>query len=211
MARLTWDASGERFYETGVDRGVLYVDDIGVPWNGLISVSETSNGGEARPYYIDGVKYLNLATAEEFQATLTALSSPPEFGICDGVASLQNGLFATQQPRRSFGLSYRTMVGNDLETKARGYKIHLVYNALSGPAERSYSTLGEDTQPTIFSWPITTLPPSLTGRKPTAHFVVDTRYTPVDILAEVEDLLYGNDSFPPSLPTVDALVAIFQS
>lgn len=212
MPRLTWSAVGERFYETGIDRGVLYVDnEIGVAWTGLISVTENSSGGEAKPYYLDGIKYLNLSAAEEFEATLNAFSSPSEFAQCDGVASIHNGLFATQQPRKSFGFSYRTRVGNDLDGSDHGYKIHLVYNALSEPSDNAYSTIGESAEPSIFSWQISTLPPGLTGYKPTAHFVIDSRRTPKGLMAHIEDLLYGSIANSPRLLPPQELLDLVKS
>ena len=210
MTRLSWAATGERFYETGVDRGVLYVGlEPGVAWTGLISVSETPTGGEPRPFYQDGIKYLNLAAAEEFAATINAFSAPKEFAPCDGISSVQNGLFATQQPRKAFGLSYRTNIGNDVDGQNHGYKIHLVYNALAGPSERTNATMGAEVQPTTLTWQITTLPPSLTGRKPTAHFVIDSRYALPSLLIDVEDILYGNETSEARLPTVSELVDMF--
>lgn len=210
MTRLDWNAPGTRYYETGVDRGVLYVgSDPGVAWTGLISVSENPSGGEPKPFYIDGIKYLNLSTAEEFEANLSAFSSPAEFGPCDGVRSIQNGLFVTQQSRKQFGLTYRTKVGNDTQGVDHAYKIHLVYNALSGPSNRASNTESESPDPTTFQWNITTLAPAITGYRPTAHLVVDTRYTDPEVLLELEDLLYGNESGAPSLPTPDELIVIF--
>lgn len=212
MTRLNWDARGERFFETGVDRGVLYVgNNVGVAWPGLISVGENPSGGEPRPYYIDGVKYLNLSSAEEFQATIAAFSSPKEFGVCDGEAAIQNGLFVTQQPRKAFNFSYRTQIGNDIEGKAHGYKIHLVYNALAGPSSRTNSTVASETEPGSLSWEITTLPPSLTGRKPTSHFVIDSRSTPKGLLNAIEDILYGSAAAQPRMPLVSELVTLFKS
>lgn len=212
MTRLSWSALSERYFEGGVDRGVLYIGvDAGVSWPGLISVSESPRGGEARPYYLDGVKYLNLASKEEFEATINAFSAPKEFAPCDGVSSIQNGLFATQQPRKAFSFSYRTRVGNDTEGKEHGYKIHLVYNALAGPSERNNSTLGDSVEPNTYTWQITTLPPSLTGRKPTAHFVIDSRYTPRVLLSTIEDILYGSDAAEARLPMVSELITMFQS
>lgn len=212
MARLNWAAVGERYFETGVDRGVLYTElDSAVVWTGLVSVTESPTGGEPRPYYLDGIKYLNLATAEEFEATLNAFSYPAEFAACDGKSQIQNGLFATQQPRRAFNLSYRTMVGNDTGGKTYGYKIHLVYNALAGPSERTNTTLGDETEPNTYSWQITTLPPSLTGMKPTAHFVIDSRYTPRGLLSTIEDILYGTNENSARLPMVSELITLFKS
>lgn len=207
--RLVWNAVGERFYETGVDRGVLYVaGSPGVAWGGLISVAESPSGGEARAYYQDGIKYANLSSSEEFEAALAAFAAPPEFGPCEGVRSVQNGLFVTQQPRKSFGLSYRTMIGNDSAGKSHAYKIHLVYNALVEPAERNNNTLSDNVTPTQLSWKVTTTPPALTGYKPTAHFVVDSRTAGAPQLAELEDVIYGSVAANARLPQPAELVSI---
>jgi len=212
MPRLTWGDPGERYFEAGVDLGVLYppVGD-GVAWSGLISVDESPSGGEARPFYQDGIKYLNLSSAEEFAATINAFAAPLEFNPCDGIAGLQNGLFATQQPRKPFGLSYRTQVGNDLVGVQFAYKIHLVYNALAAPSQRTNSTQTDSPQPTTLSWAISTLPPAMTGVRPTAHLVIDSRYATTANLNEVEDLIYGSPSAAARLPTPAELIAIFAS
>lgn len=209
MPRLNWNVSGERFYETGIDRGVLFIDNLGYAWSGLVSVSETASGGDARPFYIDGIKYLNLAAAEEFEATIEAFSSPSQFAACDGIVSIYNGLMVTQQPRKSFGLSYRTKVGNDTDGPDFGHKIHLVYNALAAPTERTYKTQEASIDLEPLSWDITTLPPALTGYRPTAHFVIDSRYTPEATWLSLEDILYGNDALGSAMPTVLDLVAMF--
>ena len=207
MAVLVWGNIGERYYETGVDRGVLFPQTgDGVPWNGLISVSEAPSGGEPRPYYLDGFKYLNLATAEEFAATIDAFSAPDEFNNCDGMPSIHNGLFITQQKRETFGLSYRTRIGNDVDGTDHGYKIHLVYNALTAPSSRSNSTLNDSPSPLVFSWGITTAPPPIAGFKPSAHFVIDSRKTPETLLKRIENILYGSSTGSSRLPSVDELM-----
>ena len=209
MARLIWGAYGARFYETGIDQGVLYVDSIGVAWSGLISVSESPSGGEPKPFYLDGVKYLNLSSSEEYEATLSAFYSPSEFGPCDGVSAISNGLFVTQQPRKSFGLSYRTKLGNDTDGSEHAYKIHLIYNALAAPSERTSNTQGDSAEPSISSWHITTLPPSMTGYKPTAHFVINSKTTPPALLTSIEDILYGSPALGPRLPAAQELIDMF--
>lgn len=212
MPRLNWSAIGERYFETGIDRGVLYVgNNPGVAWSGLTSVSESPSGGDARPYYIDGVKFLNISSAEEYQATINAFGSPTEFGPCDGTISVRNGLFVTQQPRKSFGLSYRTKLGNDVDGPEHAYKIHIVYNALAAPSQRDHNSIGDSVSPSTSSWSITTLPPAITGYKRTAHLVVDSRYTASNSLVKVEDILYGNDNAAARLPTPNELVSIFTS
>lgn len=210
MSRLTWGAPTERFFETGVDRGVLYVGiSSGVPWNGLVSVSESPTGGEPKPAYIDGYKFRNIASSEEFEATLEAFASPKEFSPCDGSVSIQNGLIATQQPRRSFGLSYRTKVGNAVDGADHAYKIHLVYNALAAPAQRTNTTLSGSQGLNALSWSLTTLPPSVTGYKPTAHWIIDSRVTPGVLLGTLEDILYGSSAAPPRLPQPSELLTLF--
>lgn len=210
MTRLIWGAQGERYYETGVDRGVLYVGtDTGVAWNGLVSVAESPSGGEAKPFYLDGRKYLNISAAEEFEATLNAFSSPLEFGPCDGQAAIQNGLFVTQQPRKSFGLAYRTRIGNDTEGNEYGYRIHLVYNALADPSSNDRKTVDDNVSVLTYSWKITTLAPYIRRYKPSAHLIIDTRYTDPDVLSTVEGILYGDDSQASRLPDPAELSDIF--
>lgn len=210
MTRLSWNTVGERFYEGGVDRGVLYVDGLGVTWPGLVSVAESPTGGEARPYYVDGYKYLNLASSEEFEATIEAFSAPREFGPCEGINSAYAGLLITQQPRQSFDFSYRTKIGNDLEGIDHGYKIHLVYNALAAPSERAHTTLGTSGEAPVRSWSITTLAPKITGFRPTAHFIVDSRTTSQITLVAIEDFLYGTELTAPAMPTVSELMTLFE-
>jgi len=209
MTKLAWGTPGQRFFETGVDRGVLYLQgQNGVPWNGLKAVNEEASGGEPVPYYLDGYKYLNVASSEEFKATLEAFSSPLEFARCDGTMALQNGLFATQQPRLPFNLSYRTLVGNDIQSTDHGYKIHIVYNALAAPAQRSNQTVSNSVTPLSLSWSITTTPPKMTGLKPTAHFVIDSRLTPLGLMTQIEDILYGSADNEPNLPSATELIGI---
>lgn len=210
MTRVSWEAVGERYYDIGVDRGVLYVGAApGVAWSGLISVNEKPNGGEPRPYYQDGIKYANLSSKEEFAASINAFAAPPEFAPCDGLVTLHNGLLATHQPRKQFNLSYRTMVGNDVDGKSHAYKIHLVYNALAGPSERNNASIGADVEPNSLTWEITTMPPVFSGFRPTAHFVIDSRYTDLSILQALEDILYGTAAANARIPSVAELVAIF--
>lgn len=212
MTRLLWGGSGERFYETGIDRGVLYpLFGAGVAWNGLTAVSENPNGGGPKSYYIDGYKYINVAAAEEYSATLEAFSSPAAFAECDGTAEALNGLYLTQQPRKSFGLSYRTRIGNDVDGLDHGYKIHLVYNALAAPSGTTFGTMNDSPEPINFSWEITTRPPILTGYRPTAHFIIDSRETPIQLLSQFEGILYGTSTTEPRLPSVQELMEVFAS
>lgn len=209
MARLLWNSVGNRFFEAGVDRGVFYSSGIGVAWDGLTSVKESPSGGVSQAYYMDGVKYLQVANSEEFIATLDAYSSPPEFDALDGNLKLYPGLYITQQPRKQFALSYRTMIGNDLNNTDFGYKIHIVYNALARPSIRNNGTLNQTLTPLLLSWEITTVPPMFAGLKPSSHIIVDSRTTPKDLLSVIEGRLYGTSLTPPSCPTLDELIQMF--
>jgi hypothetical protein len=212
MSRLTWTVAGSRFYEAGVDRGVLFVGSAaGVPWIGLISVDESPSGGEPKPYYIDGRKYLNLSTIEEFEATIKAYTYPVEFSACDGTARIRPGLFFGQQKRTEFAFSYRTMVGNETDGANHAYKIHLIYNALATPSSRSASTFGDSAEASDFSWAMTTRPREVSGVMPTAHIVVDSRYTHPITLAAIEDMLYGTDAVVSRMPTPDDLITLFDN
>jgi hypothetical protein len=209
MPKLDWDTVGERFYEQGVDRGVLYIAGQGYAWSGLVSVSESLSGGEAKPFYIDGFKYANVAGSEEFGATIEAFSYPPEFALCDGIAQIHNGLSATQQPRKPFDFSYRTRIGNDVDGFDHGYKIHLIYRALAAPSAQKFASLGAKDVPDTRSWSVTTMPPAISGYRPTSHFVIDSRSTPDDTLTTIEELLYGTDTANAVMPTVGALLSLF--
>ena len=209
MTRVIWNNVGERTYEIGIDRGMLYVDDTGVPWNGLVSVAESPSGAEVQPYYVDGIKYLNLLSDEEFEATIEAYTYPDEFEECDGTKAITNGLFITQQPKKMFSFSYRTKIGNDVDAEDHGYKIHLVYDALAAPTERPNNTISESMEPFNFSWKITTKPPSFTGYKESSHFVIDSRETPEDLMTQIENILYGSYFESPRLPSIPELIYIF--
>lgn len=209
MARIIWGASGERYFETGLDRGVFFLDLVsGVPWNGLISVSEGS-GGAARPFYLDNQKYLNLSGAEDFNASISAFFAPKGFDVCDGSYAISPGLFATQQPRKPFNFTYRTLLGNDVDGTLHAYKIHLVYNALATPGDRQRQTIGNSTEAAELSWDISTLPPEITGFRPTAHFVIDSRTADQIVLSRLEDLLYGTVLSESKMPSVVELIALF--
>lgn len=211
MPRLEWNSFGTRFFEAGVDRGVLFVDDQpGVVWNGLKSVTENPSGGGSTPYYIDGIKYLNVPDSEEFEATITALTYPEEFSVCDGTAQPRLGLFLAQQRRKTFGFSYRTMIGSDAGEE-QDYKIHIVYNALASPTNRDNSSTSDRSDLTDFSWKITTRPPSISEYKRTSHAIIDTRYTDASVLTLLENTLYGTDDDPSRLPSMDELFAIFDT
>lgn len=212
MARLLWGDAGERVFQTGVDRGVLYLKDrVGVPWNGLISVSEKPSGGEPRPYYLDGVKYINTASREEFNAAITAYTYPDEFGVCDGTSTNGKGLFYSQQKRETFGLTYRTKIGNDLDGLDHGYKIHLIYNALALPTESEYTTLNAEQEASAFNWEISTQGVSIPGKRATAHLTLDSRKVDPVLLQIVEGILYGHNSMLPRLPEPSELDALFDN
>jgi hypothetical protein len=191
---------------------VLYLDSLaGIPWVGLISVDENPTGGDAQPFYMDGVKYLNVSADEEFEATIKAYTYPVEFSQCDGTARIRNGLFFGQQRRKSFGFSYRTLIGNDTEGAGLGYKIHLVYNALATPATRSATTFTDSIEAADFSWSITTKNPSIPGQQATSHIIIDSRYTESYTMEAVEALVYGSDTDVARLPTAQELIDIFDT
>ena len=201
VTRLTWGETGTRLYETGIDRGVLYVDNEGTAWNGLTSVDESPSGGEAKAYYIDGTKYLNVSASEEFEGTINAFYSPAEFDQCDGSLEFHTGLSATQQRRAPFGLSYRTMLGNDVDGTDHAYKIHIIYNALAAPVQKAHATISESVDPSDLSWSITTKPAAIPGKRPSAHIVIDSSRTSLPSVRAIEAILYGNDADAPRLPS----------
>jgi hypothetical protein len=215
MAVLTWDGTGERVYETGVDRGVLYLQDVagvyntGFAWNGLTTVTESPSGAESTAQYADNMKYLNLISAEEFGATIEAFTYPPEFAECDGSAVPEEGVVIGQQPRKPFGFSYRTKIGNDVEGDAYGYKIHLVYGASAAPTEKAYATVNDSPEAITFSWEITTVPVTVTDHSPTASITIDSTLVDPADLSAFEDIIYGSDLLEPSLPLPDAVIAAF--
>lgn len=217
MARLlAWDQAGERLYETGVDRGVLYIPDVagvfndGVAWNGLTNVSESPTGADTNPQYADNIKYLNLVAKEDFEATVEAFTYPDEFAQFDGAAEIQPGVQIGQQTRTAFGLCYRTLIGNDLEGTDLGYKLHIVYNALAAPTEKAYETVNESPEAITFSWELTTTPVAVAGFKPTASVVIDSTKVEAADLTALEDILYGEDVGPtqPRLPWPDELATL---
>lgn len=222
MVAISWDKVGERLYETGVDHGVLYIpDNTGVytkghAWNGLTAVSESPSGAEANPQYADNIKYLNLISAEEFGATIEAFTYPEAFAQCDGTA-LVSGVQLSQQVRRSFGFSYRTLIGNDLVGTDYGYKIHLVYGCQAAPSEKSRSTVNDSPEAATFSWEITTNPVEVPGTnpatgkqyRPTAKITIDSTQVPADKLKELEDILYGTAGVDPKMPTPGQVLALF--
>lgn len=213
MSKLTWDASGERLYETGVKQGVLYVMGSngygnGVAWNGLTAITESPSGAESTPLYADDIKYLDLRSTEEFGATIEAYTYPDEFAACDGSASLADGVSIGQQARKMFGLCYRTTVGNDTDGTDHGYKLHLIYGATASPSEKAYETINDSPEAITFSWEITTTPVSVTGFKPTASITIDSTKADPTCLAALEEKLYGGASTEPTLPLPDEVKTI---
>ena len=212
MPKILWDQTGERFYETGVSKGVLYPFasgkyDKGVAWNGLTAVTESPSGAEATPLYADNIKYLNLVSAEEFGATIEAYTYPDEFAECNGEVALTTGVSIGQQPRKTFGMSYVTKLGND-ENSELGYKIHIIYGALAAPSEKAYNTVNDNPEAITFSWEVTTTPVEVTGFKPTAYVVIDSTKVDASKLAALEAKLYGNESEEATLPLPDEIVTI---
>lgn len=211
MAKLTWDETSKRLYETGVRQGVLYPQDNsgaypkGVAWNGLTAITESPSGAEETALWADDIKYLSLRSAEEFGATIEAYTYPDEFAICDGSAELVTGAIIGQQPRKPFGLCYRTVLGNDTELDAHGYKLHLIYGATASPSERAYQTVNDSPEAITFSWEMTTVPVSVTGARPTACVTIDSTKVDSAKLAALEAVLYGGDSTEARLPLPDEI------
>lgn len=227
MSRLTWDNSGERYYETGVKQGVLYPiqDDgkysLGVAWNGLTAITESPSGAEATALYADDIKYLNLISNEEFGATIEAYTYPDEFAECDGSAALADGVMLGQQKRKTFGLCYKTTVGNDVAGNDYGYKLHLIYGCLAAPSEKAYATINDSPEAITFSWEVSTTPVNVAGFKPTSQITIDsTKIAPEKKakLTELEDILYGKDdtddqtgAITARLPLPDEIKTLFSA
>ena len=211
MTALTWDQVGAREYETGVDHGVLYPSgDPGVAWNGLVTVTESPQGAEATPTYADNIKYLNLISVETFEGTIEAYTYPDEFGECDGSVALSAGVRIAQQTRKAFGLSYRTLKGNDVDGTDFGYKLHLLYGATAQPSERAYTTVNDSPEAITFSWGISTIPVAVTDHKPTALLTIDSDEVDPDALADLEAILYGSVGVDPRLPLPDEVADLFE-
>lgn len=218
MSKITWDGVGEKLFETGVDHGVLYpfntetkAYDTGVAWNGLTTVTESPSGAEANAQYADNIKYVEIRSAEEFGATVEAFTYPDEFAVLDGTASPAAGVTIGQQSRGVFGLSYRTLVGNDVEGQDYGYKLHLIYGATAAPSEKAYATINDSPEAITFSWELTTSPVSVSGFKPTASLVIDSTKTTPAKMAALEALLYGDTATEAKLPLPDEVIALFEA
>lgn len=216
MSKIVWDKSGERFYETGVKNGVLYVQENGtypkgVAWNGLTAVTESPSGAEPSPLYADDIKYLNLLSTEEFAATVEAYTYPPEFEECDGSASIAVGVNIGQQKRKPFGMSYKTVLGNDEENNSYGYKLHIIYGALAAPSEKAYASINDSPEAITFSWELSTTPVSVTGFDPTASITIDSTKANPEKLAALEKILYGDTDTEPRLPLPDEIAQLMSA
>lgn len=213
MAKLVWDQTGERLYETGVKNCVLYIptDGVyskGVAWNGITAVNESPSGAEPNPLYADDIKYLNLMSTEEFGASIEAYTYPDEFAQCDGSASIAKGVSIGQQTRKTFGLCYRTTLGNDTEGNDYGYKLHFIYGALASPSEKAYATINDSPEAITFSWEISTTPVEVTGYKPTASLTIDSTAANPTKLAALEDILYGTQETEARLPLPNEIATL---
>ena len=220
MTALKWDQTGERLYETGVKKGVLYPQGengtypLGVAWNGLTAVTESPSGAEATPLYADDIKYLNLLSTEEFAATVEAYMYPDEFKECNGELEIAEGVTIGQQKRKAFGMCYRTVLGNDVDNDEYGYKLHIIYGALAAPSEKAYSTVNDSPEPTTMSWELSTTPVSVKGGKPTASITIDSTKADPAKLAALELILYGkdgaSDGTSPRLPLPDEIAELMK-
>ena len=216
MSVIKWDQTGEKLYETGVDRGVLYPQvsgayPKGVPWNGLTAFNESPSGAEPSPLYADNIKYLNLMSTEEYGFTIEAYMYPEEFGECDGSAAVASGVYIGQQARKAFGFSCRTLVGNDVENNEHGYKLHLVYGALANPSEKAYSTVNDSPEAITFSWECSTTPVEVPGFKPTACITIDSTKCDADKLTALEAILYGSESEEARLPLPSEVITLMST
>lgn len=217
MSKIVWDAIGEHTFETGVRNGVLYLQgaegtyNTGVAWNGLTSVSESPEGAEPTDLYADDVKYLTLMSAENFKATIEAYTYPVEFEECDGSATIAKGVVIGQQPRKPFGLCYRTAIGNDTDGNEHGYKLHIVYGCQASPSEKQYSTINDSPEAITFSWEVNTTPVNVNGKKPTATLIIDSTKADKAKLTDLEAILYGSEQAEPRLPMPDEIATLMAS
>ena len=216
MSKLKWDQTGEKMYETGVSNGVLYPQksdgsyENGVAWNGLSSVTESPSGAEPSAIYADNIKYLTLFSAEEFGATVEAYTYPDEFAECDGSAEVANGVMVGQQDRKAFGMAYKTIIGNDTEKNAHGYKLHIIYGATAAPSEKSYSSVNDSPEAITLSWEISTTPVEVTGYKPTASITIDNTKANPEKLNALEYILFGTDEAEARLPMPDEVISLMK-
>lgn len=213
--KLIWDQTGERFYETGIDHVALYVQEDGaypkgVAWNGVTAITESPSGAESTPLFADNIKYLNLVSAEELGLSIEAYQSPEEFDACDGTASPVAGLTIGQQDRKTFGLAYRTIIGNDTDGNSHGYAIHLVYGCLAAPSEKAHNTVNDSPEATTLSWEVSTTPVNVTDYKPTASLKIDSTKVDKEKLTALETVLFGSESEEAKLPLPDEVIAILK-
>ena len=217
MSKLVWDQTGERYYETGVKNGVLYVQgeggtyQNGVAWNGLTAVTESPSGAEPTTLYADDMKYLTLMSAEEFGATIEAYTYPVEFNQCNGEAEIATGVIVGQQDRKSFGLCYRTTVGNDVDGNAYGYKLHIIYGAKAAPSEKAYAAINDSPEAITFSWELTTTPINVEGFKPTANITIDSTKADASKLTALEAILYGSENENARLPLPGEIITLMKT
>lgn len=217
MAKIVWDQTGARLYETGTKNGVLYPQDetgaypLGVPWNGLTAVTQSPSGAEPTPLYADDIKYLELMSNEEFGCTIEAYTYPDEFAACDGTAELAPGVSIGQQVRKAFGLVYKTVVGNDVKGNDFGYKLHLIYGGKAAPSEKSYATVNDSPEAITFSWEVSTTPVNVTGFKPTSYICIDSTKVDATKLKALEDVLFGTESEEPRLPLPDEVASMMKT
>lgn len=216
MTKLNWDAAGERKYETGVSNGALYVAvggayPLGVPWNGLVSVTESPSGAEANPFYANNAKYLELRSAEEFAGTIEAFIFPDEFNACDGSVAIAEGIMAGQQERKTFGLAYLTIIGNDVDKNDHGQKLHIVYGATASPSEKAFSTVNESPEPVTFSWEFTTVPVPIPGHRPSATLTISSLDVSEAAWTALMDALYGSTTETAHLPLPTEIITIVET
>lgn len=213
MSSLVWDGTGQKRFETGDDHGVLYLLDQtgaysnGVAWNGLTAVTESPSGAEPTDLYADNIKYASLRSAETYGATIEAYTYPDEFAECDGSAEIATGVRIGQQERKTFGFSYRSIIGDDTDNN-KGYKLHLIYGCTASPSDKSYQTVNESPDAITFSWEITTVPVNVTGKKPTAYLEIDSTKADATKLNALKAILYGSDQAEPRLPLPDEVATL---
>lgn len=212
--KLVWDNVGERFYETGVKNCALYLQNTdgsypkGVAWNGISAINESPSGAESSPIYADDTKYLNLISNEELSASIEAYTYPDEFAECDGSAEIATGITIGQQPRKAFGLAYKTTLGNDIVGNEYGYKLHLLYGCKAAPSEKAYSTINDSPEAITFSWEISTTPVNVKGFKPTSNLTIDSSKVDPEKLAALEAILFGSESAEARLPLPDEIITL---
>lgn len=217
MARLTWDDTGKKLYETGVDRCVLYNQDEtgaypkGVPWNGITGITNSPSGAESNPLYADNIKYVDLISTEEYAATIEAYTYPDEFAICQGEKELAKGVNMGQQDRKAFGLCWRTVLGNDVKKNEYGYKLHIFYGGMAAPTEQGYESINDSPDAITMSWEVSTTPVAVTGGKPTAKLTIDSTKIDAAKLKKIEDTLYGTASEEARLPLPDEIASIINA